>query len=364
MIKRIVLTGGPCAGKTTALAKIEQDLTEKGYKVFIVSETATELIKSGLRPFGNDAIDIVEFQKLIMLYQYKKEEIYNEALKVYDKKDNIVIIYDRGLLDNKAYVNNASFTEIINHLSNNLNYPLTEIDLLERYDLILHLITSADGAEEYYTKENNQARTESIEEAKKADRKTMQAWLNHPNLKIIDNDSNFQHKIDKVLNYIYQLLNSPLRKRKQLKYEVEIEETLLTAIKKQALTIDIEQIYLKNSNYEERIRKTTENGIINYYYTKQKKNKNGESEIILNKRLTKEEYLLLATNCQISDIITKKRYIFIKDKQFYRLDEYQDTYILEIEITEENKKINIPLGITIKKDLIKEKTKILIPNKS
>ena len=47
-IAKIVITGGPCAGKTTALARIEQDLSEKGYHVFIVGESATELIKGGI----------------------------------------------------------------------------------------------------------------------------------------------------------------------------------------------------------------------------------------------------------------------------------------------------------------------------
>jgi len=77
MVKKIVLTGGPCAGKTTALARIEEDLTEKGYKVFVVGESATELIKSGVRPFGDKCLDMVTFQKMIMLYQLQKEEIYN-----------------------------------------------------------------------------------------------------------------------------------------------------------------------------------------------------------------------------------------------------------------------------------------------
>ena len=36
-----VLTGGPCAGKTTALSVIEQVLSKKGFKVIIVPETAT-----------------------------------------------------------------------------------------------------------------------------------------------------------------------------------------------------------------------------------------------------------------------------------------------------------------------------------
>lgn len=35
-----------------------------------------------------------------------------------------------------------------------------------RYDGILHLVTAACGAEEHYTLENNETRSESVEEAK------------------------------------------------------------------------------------------------------------------------------------------------------------------------------------------------------
>ncbi len=40
-IRRIVLTGGPCAGKTTALVKITEYFSGFGYKVFTVSEVPT-----------------------------------------------------------------------------------------------------------------------------------------------------------------------------------------------------------------------------------------------------------------------------------------------------------------------------------
>ena len=46
-ITRILLTGGPCAGKTTALAAISQDLTQLGYKVLTVPEAATLIMKGG-----------------------------------------------------------------------------------------------------------------------------------------------------------------------------------------------------------------------------------------------------------------------------------------------------------------------------
>ena len=40
-IKKIVLTGGPCAGKTTALVKITEYFSGFGYKVFNVPEVPT-----------------------------------------------------------------------------------------------------------------------------------------------------------------------------------------------------------------------------------------------------------------------------------------------------------------------------------
>ena len=50
-IRKIVLTGGPCAGKTTAMSWVENAFTEKGYKVLFVPETATELISGGVAPW-------------------------------------------------------------------------------------------------------------------------------------------------------------------------------------------------------------------------------------------------------------------------------------------------------------------------
>ena len=47
-IRKIVLTGGPCAGKTTAMSWVQNAFTEKGYKVLFVPETATELISGGV----------------------------------------------------------------------------------------------------------------------------------------------------------------------------------------------------------------------------------------------------------------------------------------------------------------------------
>ena len=46
-IVRICLTGGPCAGKTTAIASIKQDLAQLGMQVFVVPEAASMLMNGG-----------------------------------------------------------------------------------------------------------------------------------------------------------------------------------------------------------------------------------------------------------------------------------------------------------------------------
>lgn len=46
-ITRICLTGGPCAGKTTALSTLATVLTQMGFRVLQVPEAATLLMKGG-----------------------------------------------------------------------------------------------------------------------------------------------------------------------------------------------------------------------------------------------------------------------------------------------------------------------------
>ena len=40
-IYNIVITGGPCGGKSTILKKIEKAFSKMGYVIFIIPETAT-----------------------------------------------------------------------------------------------------------------------------------------------------------------------------------------------------------------------------------------------------------------------------------------------------------------------------------
>ena len=223
MVKRIVLTGGPCAGKTTILSKIEQNLLERGYKVFIVRESATELINGGITPHQS-GVGMLNFQRLILLYQYQKEEIYNRALL--DTKDtDIVIIYDRGILDNRAYISELEFNDLLYDLSLYFGKRIDETAILDRYDMVIHLVTSAYGNQ--YSLDSNKARYEDKNEAISLDKRTLSSWIRHDNLQIVDSYENFDDKVDKVMSLVYGCIGEENIIRCDKKYLVEIDEPSL-----------------------------------------------------------------------------------------------------------------------------------------
>ena len=155
-ITKIVITGGPCAGKTTAMSWIKEEFTRKGYAVLFIAETATELISSGAAPWtltSNEA-----YQNCQMRMQLGKEKIYELAAQSM-KQEKVLIVCDRGALDNKVYMSDEIFERILQSLHT------TEEELRNNYDAVFHLVTAAKGAEAFYTTANNQARIETAEEA-------------------------------------------------------------------------------------------------------------------------------------------------------------------------------------------------------
>ena len=161
-ITKIVITGGPCAGKSTAMSWIQNTFTQMGYMVLFISETATELITGGVAPWTCRTNG--EYQKCQLRLQLDKEQVFEQAAMTMDAQ-KVLIVCDRGALDNKAYMDDLEFLQALEYLGTN------EIELRDNYDAVFHLVTAANGAERFYTTANNSARTETIEEAAALDDK-------------------------------------------------------------------------------------------------------------------------------------------------------------------------------------------------
>ncbi len=115
-ITKIVITGGPCAGKTTGLSRIQSEFNKLGYTVLFVPETATELISGGIAPFTCSSN--LEFQKYMFKLQQEKEHIFEQAARNM-KDEKVLIVCDRGLMDNRAYLEEADFYHLIKEIGTN-----------------------------------------------------------------------------------------------------------------------------------------------------------------------------------------------------------------------------------------------------
>ena len=189
-IFRFVITGGPCGGKTTALAHVRRYFEEKGFGIVTVPETATELISSGISPWTVGSSFV--YQSVQLRLQVEKERVYEYGASLLGK-DKVLLILDRGMLDNRAYLEPHEFTRAVEEVG------LREEDLPSRYHAVFHLVTAADGAEEYYTVANNQARSETAAEARALDERLWDSWRVHPRHFMIDNEGGMEGKISSLI---------------------------------------------------------------------------------------------------------------------------------------------------------------------
>lgn len=196
-ISKIVITGGPCAGKSSSLKILKEEFSRIGYTVLLISETATELMSGGITPLT--CRTKAEYQKYQLKLQIEKEKVFLEAATAMNT-DKVLIICDRGALDNKAYMLEREFTDAINDLGFN------EQSLCGNYDAVFHLVTAANGAEEFYTTENNTVRTETIEQAAELDQKLISVWQNHPYYRIIESSLTFEEKMKNLIFEISKFL--------------------------------------------------------------------------------------------------------------------------------------------------------------
>lgn len=345
-ITKIVITGGPCAGKSTAMSWVQNAFTQMGYSVLFVPETATELITGGVAPWtcGTNA----EYQQCQMRLQLEKEKIFEYAANTMGN-EKILIVCDRGTLDNKAYMTSLEFSCILDAIGSN------EVSLRDNYDAVFHLVTAAKGAEEFYTTANNQARTETVEEAAALDDKLIAAWTGHPHLRVIDNSTNFEDKMKKLIAEISSFLGEPEPFEIERKFLIEYPDIHWLENLDNCQRIEIIQTYLKSDNDDEiRVRQRGIDG--NYVYFETIKRKISElKRVEIERRLSQEEYLKRLMDADVTrKQIRKTRYCLTYENQYFEIDVYpfwKDKAIAEIELSEETAVIHFPKQIKVIKEV-------------
>lgn len=200
---KFILTGGPCGGKTTAIARLSSFLRERGFEVISCAEVYTILASNGmsLDLYSTEGMDTV-IQNSVLDVQLSLEDSIEKILRARGKP--AVLLCDRGPCDGKAYLSDENWEKMLEKRG------VTEADLRDsRYNACFHLVTAADGAESFYSLDNNQARSETLEQAIDLDRRTRKCWLGHAHMYVLDNSTDFESKLQRLVNIVSKLVGLP-----------------------------------------------------------------------------------------------------------------------------------------------------------
>jgi predicted ATPase len=222
-VHRVVLTGGPCAGKSTVMSDVTQMLKERNYLVLTMPEIATMMYDwsdgkmwddfSAAGP-EDDAVWASLQTTLTRVQMVVEDSIVQMAYRALAKRrklatppKGVVVLLDRGVIDNVAYCTEEAWAMVLKELG-----TTTARLRDDRYDHIIHLASAANGAESFYTLQQHgndgaSARTETVEQARELDVKTEKAWQGSKSHFIVSNTGvTFDQKRQKVRDIIQKVV--------------------------------------------------------------------------------------------------------------------------------------------------------------
>lgn len=193
---RIVLTGGPGGGKTTAADLFRREI---GEKVVVVPESATLLFSGGF-PRSTQPEAAAAAQQAIFHVQRQLEDV--QSFLYPDR----ILLCDRGTIDGAAYlpISPDKFFESLN---------TTFEAELARYDGVIFFESAAVGG--LTIEGGNPIRNESLEQAIEVDRRLRELWIHHPRFILVRHNASFFKKIALGLAELDNMVNenSKLRAR-------------------------------------------------------------------------------------------------------------------------------------------------------
>lgn len=184
---RLVLTGGPGGGKTTAADLFRREL---GERVVIVPEAATILFAGGF-PRSREEEAQRAAQQAIFHVQRNLEDVQSALFP------DRILLCDRGTIDGAAYWPRGD-GDFFASMGTTFEAELA------RYDAVVFFETAAVAGKSI--EGGNPVRSETIPEAAKLDRRLRELWSQHPRFMLVPHTPSFLHKITTGLALLESLV--------------------------------------------------------------------------------------------------------------------------------------------------------------
>lgn len=355
-VAEIVLTGGDCSGKTTGIAYLSEKLAAMNCRVFQVPEIASIIIGGGVSDIEelarNDPEGYYQIGKQMLHMQLNLRSRFQGLAAVFPKEKR-VILYDRGPMDPFAFMSSKMRERLLD------DCDLDICQLRDTFDGVVHMTTTAKGAEHGYTRTNNPNRQlRSFDELCSVDDRLINIWLGNPHYRIVGSRPTFEEKLDYLFKTVCHLSGIPQK--------MEIERKFLCGncakgsdfLNVPCESLLLKQAYLKLADGSElRVRRRdTVDGHRSFFRTTKRFVRPGvkeENEDLItqyqyNRYLL--NYLEKGTNP-----VWKRLDVFIYKNQVFELQTFikpvKGLQILEIELLDENEPIELPPFITIDREV-------------
>lgn len=338
-VTKIVLTGGPCSGRSTALSALEKAFSKMGYYVVFPGRTDETLKAARATPemLGSEK----NFERMRMQLQKAQEEVFEHDAH-YTPHRKILMVCDGGMMDGKAGLTQAEFDDIL------AEEGWSEVQLRDGYDAVFHLVTAAKGAPGYYHGEN------SPQEAAEIDDELIAAWTGQPHFRVIGNETGFDEKIERLISEVASLLGVPEPMEIERKYLIEYPDIAWLESHPHCTPVELTQAYLRLDDGEElRIRRRGANGSYQYFETV-KRDLTEDRRMETERRITEKEYENLLSSAEDPLILNKTRYCLTYDNQYLEIDVYpfwNSQATLEVEFPDELQEVRFPPEIRVIRDV-------------
>lgn len=335
------------------MAEISERLRSRGFGVFVVPEAATLLFTGGATFHKSKKEQVNVFQASLLHMQMGLEDSFYRIALASSKPS--VLLCDRGTMDGRAYMSPAEWSSM---LSKNKWDPVSLRD--ERYDLVIHMVTAADGALPFYQLQNNIARSESPAEARCLDGKTQQAWVGHPHLHIVDNRVGFREKINRVFSIIGELVGIHTSKQAVRKFLVakDVRPRALDYSVANLEEFEVEQTFLKRGTrdgLQESVRRRGGGGACTFVHKVRRPLADGRYQET-KRRITNLEYISLLSNADPERRTVRiKRQCFLFKSRYYVLDTILNVEptvrLIRTQVEDVERNLEPPQWISIEKEV-------------
>lgn len=185
---RIVLTGGPGGGKTTAADLFRREI---GEQIVVVPEAATILFAGG---FPRSTVVTAVEAGQTAIYSVQKQ-IENAQQALYPHR---ILLCDRGTVDSSIYWPHGE-QDFFAKMNTSLEKEFS------RYDAVVFFQTAAAG--NVSIEGGNPHRNESLEQARALDKRLYEVWSQHHNFYYVNHNHSFLGKMNKGLKILKTIVD-------------------------------------------------------------------------------------------------------------------------------------------------------------